>query len=287
MTKIVAFTGKRGSGKDTAAKTLINAGFKAMSFADPLREIVHIVYGVTYEEMTDPVLKELPLSRYPYRSPRELLTIIGTQGFRDLVEQETWVHALLRRAAEHDKVVIADLRFLNEEKKLKASNATIIRIVNPRRTDTDEVSQHRSETEMDTIVPHHTIVNDGTIEELHAKVREVLDIAPDVVGNNEDGLGLLGTFRKTALIEAIQLRWENWSDICDFMGGIISPANPGRSVDTYSETCGNTAPFIEITIPTLEGDHTAKHGDWIAKGPKGEFWPIKPDIFRETYERVS
>jgi hypothetical protein len=149
------------------------------------------------------------------------------------------------------------------------------------------VSQHRSETEMDQIVANFEIVNDGTIAELHAKVRAVLGIEVDYVATSNEAEGLLGTFRKTALIDAIQLRWENWSDICDFMGGVISPANPGRSVDTYSETCGNTAPFIEITIPTLEGDETARHGDWIARGIHGEFWPIKPDIFRKTYERVS
>ena len=43
--------------------------------------------------------------------------------------------------------------------------------------------------------------------------------------------------------------------------------------------------FFEI--PTLEGDHTATPGDWIIKGVKGEFYPCKPDIFEQTYERVE
>jgi hypothetical protein len=287
MTKIVAFTGKRGSGKDTAAQTLRSAGYVLMAFAEPLRDILKIVYGLTDEELLDTHLKEQVLTRFPWRSPRDLMTTIGTQGFRDLIHQETWVKALERRAEQHDFVGVTDLRFLTEEAMLNKHKAIIIRVINPNRKDEDETSQHRSETEMDKIVADFEILNDGTIEELHAKVRAAIGIEPDytVLSNEEQGLS--GTFRKTALVEAIQLRWENWSDICDFMGGIISPANPGRSVDTYSETCGNTAPFIEITIPTLEGDHTAKHGDWIAKGPKGEFWPIKPDIFRETYERVA
>lgn len=42
-----------------------------------------------------------------------------------------------------------------------------------------------------------------------------------------------------------------------------------------------------ITIPTLEGDHTASAGDYIIKGVKGEFYPCKPDIFALTYERVE
>ncbi len=42
-----------------------------------------------------------------------------------------------------------------------------------------------------------------------------------------------------------------------------------------------------LTIPTLEGDMTASVGDWIIRGVQGEFYPCKPDIFRETYEPVE
>jgi len=39
-----------------------------------------------------------------------------------------------------------------------------------------------------------------------------------------------------------------------------------------------------IQIPTLEGDHLARPGDWIIKGVAGEFYPCKPEIFEATYE---
>ena len=42
-----------------------------------------------------------------------------------------------------------------------------------------------------------------------------------------------------------------------------------------------------LTIPTLEGDHTAQPGDWIIKGVAGEFYPCKPEIFAQTYEPVE
>lgn len=42
-----------------------------------------------------------------------------------------------------------------------------------------------------------------------------------------------------------------------------------------------------IVISTLEGDMTARPGDWIIKGVKGEFYPCKPDIFAATYEPVE
>ena len=42
-----------------------------------------------------------------------------------------------------------------------------------------------------------------------------------------------------------------------------------------------------LMIKTLEGKMFAKKGDWIIKGVKGEFYPCKPDIFKETYEEVK
>lgn len=40
-------------------------------------------------------------------------------------------------------------------------------------------------------------------------------------------------------------------------------------------------------VKTLEGVMTAQLGDWIVRGVQGEFYPVKPDIFEETYEPVE
>jgi hypothetical protein len=42
-----------------------------------------------------------------------------------------------------------------------------------------------------------------------------------------------------------------------------------------------------VEIATLEGTMTARPGDWIIKGVKGEFYPCKPDIFIATYEAAA
>jgi hypothetical protein len=42
-----------------------------------------------------------------------------------------------------------------------------------------------------------------------------------------------------------------------------------------------------ILIQTLEGVMLARWGDWIIKGAKGEFYPVKDEIFREVYEPVN
>lgn len=42
-----------------------------------------------------------------------------------------------------------------------------------------------------------------------------------------------------------------------------------------------------ISIHTLEGTHKASLGDWVIRGVAGEFYPVKPDIFIQTYELVE
>lgn len=55
--------------------------------------------------------------------------------------------------------------------------------------------------------------------------------------------------------------------------------------------CNTSADFEDgkpiLKIQTLEGTMTAKMGDWIIKGVQGEFYPIKEDIFKDTYEEVT
>ncbi|PWE56779.1 hypothetical protein DEM27_10475 [Metarhizobium album] len=45
---------------------------------------------------------------------------------------------------------------------------------------------------------------------------------------------------------------------------------------------GGPDPYF--TIKTLEGEMRASLNDWIIRGVKGELYPIKDEIFRETYE---
>ncbi|WP_270693128.1 MULTISPECIES: hypothetical protein [Enterococcus] len=39
-------------------------------------------------------------------------------------------------------------------------------------------------------------------------------------------------------------------------------------------------------IWTLEGAMTVSEGDYIIEGVQGEFYPCKPDIFRQTYDFI-
>lgn len=43
----------------------------------------------------------------------------------------------------------------------------------------------------------------------------------------------------------------------------------------------------EVHIITLQGDMLTKQGDYIIKGVKGQFYPCRADIFKQTYELVE
>ena len=86
--------------------------------------------------------------------------------------------------------------------------------------------------------------------------------------------------KKPVVIEAIQLRWDTWNEMCDFVG-------MGKLSDGKPEGISLPNNIIGLSIPTLEGVMTASEGDWIIKGVNGEFYPCKPDIFEKTYEKAE
>jgi hypothetical protein len=91
----------------------------------------------------------------------------------------------------------------------------------------------------------------------------------------------MSKFRKMpVIIEAVQLLWENWSEMCEHAG--VGSLEDGKPQGKLLE--GNR---MGMSIPTLEGVMEAQHGDWIIKGIQGEIYPCKPDIFEATYEAVD
>lgn len=86
--------------------------------------------------------------------------------------------------------------------------------------------------------------------------------------------------KKPVVIEAVQLLWTTWNEMCDFAGvGKIEDGKP-EGVMLEGNKCG-------LRIPTLEGEMLASEGDYVIRGVKGELYPCKPDIFDATYEPVE
>ena len=83
--------------------------------------------------------------------------------------------------------------------------------------------------------------------------------------------------KKPVVIEAWQFTDENKNKLLSNLQQF--QMNISASFDENNEPV--------ILIPTLEGEMTAKLGDWIIKGISGELYPCKPDIFEKTYEPVE
>jgi hypothetical protein len=66
-----------------------------------------------------------------------------------------------------------------------------------------------------------------------------------------------------------------------------SPESVSRIIDMYGKTKGINNSPDGLFIVTLEGTMIANKGDYVIKGVKGEIYPCKPDIFRETYEIIQ
>ena len=86
--------------------------------------------------------------------------------------------------------------------------------------------------------------------------------------------------KKPVIIDAVQLRWDTWNEMCEFAGVGRLEDNKPSGIEGLPDN------KIGMHIPTLEGLMIAKENDWIIKGIKGEIYPCKPDIFAETYEQV-
>ena len=94
--------------------------------------------------------------------------------------------------------------------------------------------------------------------------------------------------KKPVVIEAVQLKWDTWNEMCEFtgVGKLVDGKPQGCFVDEDGVVLpeGKGSDRIGLLIPTLEGLMVARENDWVIRGVKGEFYPCKPDIFEQTYE---
>lgn len=174
---IIGLTGLKRSGKDTFAQALVDQGFELVRFADPLKEMLRTMYRCaglndeTIERKIEGDLKEEPCSILLGKTPRHAMQTLGTE-WRDLIDRDLWTSIWLGKAAVGNPMVVPDVRFHHEAMVIRRMGGTIVRIWRPGQSMADF---HVSETEMMSIKPDHVIENDGTIEELQAKVKDILN----------------------------------------------------------------------------------------------------------------
>jgi hypothetical protein len=186
-TKIIAFAGRKQSGKSSAADLLYKHFFlkgriQLYNFADPLKKLCVEILGLTYEQVygTNDQKNELVNCYWENKQlrAREVLQLVGTDMFRKL-QHNVWADATIREIQKYnpDFAVIADCRFSNEINAIKKVGGIVIKLTrNPYNSD------HISETALDPnnydqsnfdyIVDNHNM----TIEEKDQTIKQYLQL---------------------------------------------------------------------------------------------------------------
>lgn len=209
---LISITGFIGSGKDTVANYLTtNHGFKKESWAGSLKDAVAHVFGWDREllegttkysrewrEQVDPWWSER--LNIPQLTPRWILQQWGTDVARRHFHNDIWIASVENKLRNtKDDIVLTDTRFPNEIKAIKQLGGTTIRINRGARPDwyddavaanvgpkhltwalsTDRLHKlgiHPSEYSSVGLKYDYEIENDGTIDELHQKVKTLINL---------------------------------------------------------------------------------------------------------------
>lgn len=91
--------------------------------------------------------------------------------------------------------------------------------------------------------------------------------------------------KKPIVVEAIKLERTDES-IMKAYRFIFSDELLFAGYDNIPKLINNCLLNAGLDIPTLEGVMHASFGDYIIKGLEGEFYPCKPDIFKQSYDPV-
>lgn len=164
---ILVFGHQKQVGKDTAANAIadISVYTKKVSLAGPLYQICEIMspdfeskafYDVYPEKKMTPLDSGF--------TPRHLLIETG-QKLKEIYGKECWVK-LAVASKDYRDLIISDLRYKEEAEKLHEYGAVFVKVVRPG-------LEHTSDTADDDLLDwtgwDHTLVNDGTINDLKFK----------------------------------------------------------------------------------------------------------------------
>lgn len=231
MPDIIALCGLIGSGKDTCADILEKYGYKRVSFASVLKDVVHSMFGWDREmlEGRDPELRKQREVKDEYWSkvfgrdmtPRLMLQLMGTQVMRQHLHPDIWLKIVEKKIMDNvygNKVVITDARFPNECQMVRNLGGKVCRVV--RGKVPNWVKQLKLGIAKESIpdLPHisewawfgHTdvdIFNNDTLQSLETMLTNMfrLKLQIKVVDNRKQRHDVLGTRSYTPTLNMVSL----------------------------------------------------------------------------------
>lgn len=180
--EIIALSGYARSGKDEAAKILVEEfGFTRVAFADKLRDFLYALNPIVDVDAArmrktlyyvQDVVDSFGWDGYketPYGPEiRRLLQRLGTEAGRQTLWDTIWIDVALTGHPEDAKLVVSDARFFNEFDAVRERGGEIWRI---ERNGVGPANDHPSETEAVNYPYFATYIhNDGTLEEYRKSV---------------------------------------------------------------------------------------------------------------------
>lgn len=162
-----------GCGKSTVAGILAQQGYQIVPFAEPMKRMIVALllragYSMEEAHQYTRVSKHEPLKRLRGEpTARHLLQTLGTEWGRDCISRDLWTGIWADEVLQREKVVVDDMRFVNEVAAVRKLNGQIWEIQRPGVTTT---TKHRSEAGLPGVQFDRTIINDGTIEDLAREV---------------------------------------------------------------------------------------------------------------------
>lgn len=168
---LLAFTGKAGSGKDTAEEYLRQFYFVKTAFADPLKESCIFKFNLSYNDVYTQEGKKRFVPEWGM-TVREILQKEGTEHTKPFWGNDFWckrwlsTYAALREQG-YVHISVTDARFDDEAEQILSLGGKVIEIVRDGNGNDDE---HASEQGISRHLISHTIHNNGTLADLEANV---------------------------------------------------------------------------------------------------------------------
>jgi hypothetical protein len=153
---LIGLLGEARSGKDTVADAILSRyRGRRMSFAAPLKAVARMVYDLS-EAQVNGDLKEQIDVRYDV-TPRYILQVLGTDAFRKLIYNNTWVDYWARAYSKTfdptEVTIITDVRFKNEMQAIKDEKGVIWKLVRDDGPGAQGgIAGHASEVEQNSIL---------------------------------------------------------------------------------------------------------------------------------------
>lgn len=186
--------------------------FEIKKFAGKLKQTASLLTGIPVEAFEDQEFKKTNLSDewsslqqsgrskvWAHMTVREFLQKLGTEAMRDGLHTNVWVNALFADYKEQPNKAVAeflaaeglsqsmnagqtelpnwiitDMRFPNEMEAVVERKGITIRVIRDNGTRAIDINPHASETALDDAMFDYEIINDGSIEDLVEKVKEIL-----------------------------------------------------------------------------------------------------------------